>query len=170
MRRALFWILVLVLIAGGVWFTQVRPIERRVKVYFIGPVDGVQTLVEVERKMDGRRPESLLRGAIEALLAGPTAEERAKGVTTEIPAGTRLRSLSVRDGIAFIDLTAAIASGGGSTSMQARLWQVVYTGTQLPAAAQQVRLLIEGQERQALGGEGLIIERPIGRPPAFPRF
>ncbi len=53
--------------------------------------------------------------------------------------------------------------------MLARLWQIVYTGTQLPAA-QQVRLLIEGQDRQALGGEGVMIEKPIGRPPAFPRF
>jgi spore germination protein GerM len=170
MRRALLWILVLALIAGGVWFTQFRPIERRMKVYFIGPVDGVQTLVEVERKMDGRRPELLLRGAIEALLAGPATEEHAKGLSTEIPPGTRLRSLTVRDGIALVDLTAAIATGGGSTSMQARLWQIVYTGTQLPAVAQQVRLLIEGQESQALGGEGVIIEKPIGRAPAFPRF
>ena len=170
MRRALLWILMLALVAGSVWFTQFRPVERRMHVYFIGPVDGAQALVEVERKMDGRRPELLLQGAIEALLAGPTAEERAKGLTTEIPAGTRLRSLAVRDGIAFIDLTASIASGGGSTSMQARLWQVVYTGTQLPATAQQVRLLIDGQERQALGGEGIMIDKPIARPPAFPRF
>jgi spore germination protein GerM len=53
--------------------------------------------------------------------------------------------------------------------MQARLWQIVYTATQLPAAPQ-ARLLIEGQERQALGGEGVMLEKPIGRPPAFPRF
>ena len=168
MRRALLWILVLALAGGAVWFTQIRPVERRIKVYFIGPVDGVQTLVEVERKIVGRRRD-LLRVAIEALLAGPTADEHARGLVTEIPVGTQLRALTVRDGIVFIDFTAAIASGGGSTSMQARLWQIVYTGTQLPIA-QQVRLLIDGQERQALGGEGLVIEKPIGRPPAFPRF
>ena len=169
MRRPLLWILVLALAGGAAWFTQFRPVERRIKVYFIGPVDGVPTLVEVERKIVGRRPDLLLRGAVEALLAGPTADEHAKGLVTEIPVGTRLRSLTIRDGIAFIDVSAAIASGGGSTSMQARLWQIVYTGTQLPAA-QQVRLLIDGQERQSLGGEGIIIEKPIGRPPAFPRF
>ena len=53
--------------------------------------------------------------------------------------------------------------------MQGRLWELVYTGTQLPDA-RQIRLLIEGAERQALGGEGVMIDRPIGRPPAFPRF
>ncbi len=169
MRRVLIWIVVLAAAGAAIWATQIRPVERRLKVYFIGPVDGVPTLVEVERRVEGRRPDALLRGAVEALLLGPTTEERGKGVSTEIPAGTRLRTLSVRDGVVFVDLTSAIAGGGGSTSMQARLWQIVYTGTQLPAA-QQVRLLIEGQERQSLGGEGLVIEKPIGRPPAFPRF
>ena len=169
MRRVLMWIVVLAVASAAIWLTQIRPVERRLKVHFIGPVDGVQTLVEVERKIVGRRPDALLRGAVEALLSGPTAEERSRGLSTEVPAGTGLRALSVRDGIAFIDLTASIASGGGSTSMQARLWQIVYTATQLPAAPQ-VRLLIEGQERQTLGGEGIIIEKPIGRPPAFPRF
>jgi spore germination protein GerM len=102
------------------------------------------------------------------LLAGPTAEERARGLTTEIPAGVRLRALAVRDGIAVIDLTEGIAAGGGSSSMQGRLWQMVYTGTQF--GVRQVRILIEGAERQALGGEGVLIDRPIGRPAAFPRF
>jgi spore germination protein GerM len=87
---------------------------------------------------------------------------------TEIPAGVRLLGLSVRDGIAVIDLTDAVTSGGGSSSMQGRVWQIVYTGTQL--GVRQVRILINGAERQALGGEGVLIDRPIGRPPAFPRF
>ena len=169
MRRVLIWIVVLAAAGAAIWVTQIRPVERRLKVYFVGPVDGVQTLVEVERTVQGRHPDALLRGAVEALLLGPTPEERGKGLTTEIPSGAVLRSLVVRDGIAFIDVSAAIASGGGSTSMQARLWQIVYTGTQLPAAPL-ARLLIEGQERQALGGEGMIIEKPISRPPAFPRF
>lgn len=169
MRRVLIWIVVVAAAGAAIWVTQIRPVERRLKVYFVGPVDGVQTLVEVERTVQGRHPDALLRGAVEALLLGPTAEERGKGLSTEIPAGTNLRALSVSDGVAFIDLTASIAAGGGSTSMLARLWQIVYTGTQLPAAPQ-ARLLIEGQERQALGGEGVVIDKPIGRPPAFPRF
>lgn len=169
MRRVLIWIIVLAAAGAAIWVTQIKPVEMGVKVYFVGPVDSAVTLVEVKRKVEGRRAEVLLRGAVEALLLGPTAGERGKGLSTEIPTGTVLRSLVVRDGIAFIDVSGAIASGGGSTSMQARLWQIVYTGTQLPAAPQ-VRLLIEGQERQALGGEGVVIEKPIGRPPAFPRF
>lgn len=169
MRRVLVWLIVLAAIALIVWATQFRPVDNRVMVYFIGPANGSHTIVPVERTVRGRGVEVVLRGAIEALLAGPTPEDRARGLSTEIPAGTRLRSLTVREGVATLDLSEAVASGGGSASMLGRVWQIVYTGTQHPAAPQ-VRLLIEGAERRALGGEGVLIDRPIGRPPAFPRF
>jgi spore germination protein GerM len=169
MRRALIWLLIIAAVAAAVWWTQFRPGEARVTVYFVGPADGGGTVVPVERTVQGRGAEVLLRVAVEALLIGPSPSERARGLTSEIPAGTRLRHLTVREGVVTIDLTGSIASGGGSSSMLGRLWQLVYTGTQLPDA-RQVRLLIEGAERQALGGEGLLIDRPIGRPPAFPRF
>ena len=169
MRRALIWLVVLAVVVGAVWWTQLRPREARVTVYFVGTVDNSGTLAPVGRTVPGRRADEVLRAAVESLLAGPTPEERTKGMTTEIPADTRLRSLTVRDGVAVVDLTEAIASGGGSSSMQGRLWQIVYTATQVPGVPQ-VRLLIEGAERQALGGEGVLIDRPITRPPAFPRF
>ncbi len=169
MRRALIWLIIIAAAAAAFWWTQLRPREIRLTVYFVGSADGAATVVPVERTVQGRRAEALLRGAVEALLAGPSPQERTKGLTTEIPTGTRLRGLTVREGVVTIDLTGPIASGGGSSSMQGRLWQLVYTGTQLPTA-HQMRLLIDGAERQALGGEGLIIDRPIGRPPAFPRF
>ncbi len=169
MRRVLVWLLIIAAAAAAFWWTQLRPREARVTVYFVGSADGAATVVPVERTVQGRRAEALLRGAVEALLAGPAASERAKGLTTDIPTGTQLRGLFVREGVVTIDLTGSIASGGGSSSMQGRLWQLVYTGTQLPDA-RQMRLLIDGAERQALGGEGLLIDRPIGRPPAYPRF
>ncbi len=169
MRRVLVWLVVLAAVALIVWATQFRTIDNRVMVYFIGPADGSHTVAPVERTVRGRGVDAILTGAIEALLTGPTPEERARGLSTEIPSGTRLRSLTVREGVATIDLSEAVGSGGGSNSMLARVWQIVYTGTQ-HSAAPQVRLLIEGAERRALGGEGVVIDRPIGRPPAFPRF
>lgn len=169
MRRILVWIAVLVVAAALVWWTQLRPRETRVTVFFVGTADGAGTMVSVQRTLRGRGAQELLRGAFDALLAGPTAQERARGLTTEIPAGTRLRGLSVREGVVTVDLSEAVGSGGGSSSMQGRLWQIVYTGTALPAV-RQVRLIIEGEERQALGGEGLMIDRPIARPPTYPRF
>jgi spore germination protein GerM len=168
MRRALIWIVILAVVAVGIWWTQVRPQTTPVVVFFVGGADGDGTIVGVERIARGREPEAVLRDALEELLAGPTVEERGRGLGTEIPAGTRLRSLTVREGVAFVDLTEEVGSGGGSASMQGRLWQIVYTATQM--GVQQVRILIEGEQRQALGGEGLMIDRPISRPPAYPRF
>lgn len=169
MRRILTWIIILGAVVAAIWWLWIRPQESTVMVYFIGPAAGGGTIVPVERVVKGRGDETILRGAFEELVLGPSAEERARGLSTEIPAGTRVRGLTVREGTATIDLSEAVTSGGGSASMQARLWQIVYTGTQRPSA-RQVRLLIEGTERQALGGEGVLIDRPIGRPPVFPRF
>lgn len=168
-RRALLWVLVLAVVAAAVWWTQLRPREARVSVYFVAPADGSSTLVAVERVVTARGAEALLRSAFDALLGGPTPVERARGLTTEIPAGTRLRGLRVREGTVVVDLSGELASGGGSSSMQARVWQIVYTATQLPAAGR-VRILLEGREAAALGGEGVLIDRPLGRPGAVPRF
>jgi spore germination protein GerM len=169
MRRILIWLVVLLVAGAALWLVRLRPQETKVEVYFVREADGAATVMPVERVVAGRGAEALLRAALEALLAGPSAQEQARGLSTEVPEGTRLRGVAVREGVAVVDLSEAVGSGGGSSSMQGRLWQIVYTGTQLPQA-QQVRIIIEGEERQALGGEGLLIDRPIARPPAFPKF
>lgn len=168
-RRVAVWMLVLVAAAALLWWTQTRPQRATVLVFFTGPVDGGTTVVAVSRPVTARGPQAMLAAALEALLAGPTVEERARGLSTEIPAGTRLLGVRVRDGLVTVDLSEAVASGGGSHSMRARLWQIVYTATQ-HASAPQVQVLVEGQERSGLGGEGVVIDRPIARPPVFPRF
>lgn len=160
---------ILVAAASAAWWVWVRPQPQTLDVFFVGPADGAATVVPVQRTVTGWRTEVRLRQAIDALLAGPTPQERARGLGTEIPPGVRLRSVSVADGVATVDLTEAIALGGGSSSMQGRLWQIVYTATAVPGV-RQVRLFIEGEARAGLGGEGVLIDRPIGRPPAFPRF
>jgi spore germination protein GerM len=169
-RRARAWVVAALAVAvgAGLAWWLVRS-ETTVAVYFIRASDGGDTLQDVPRRVRGRTAEARLRGALEALLAGPTADERARGLTTAIPPGTRLRGLRIDNGVVVVDLSGEVGSGGGSASMLGRLWQIVYTATQLPAAAQ-VRLLIDGQPRQALGGEGVLIDRPLSRPPAVPEF
>jgi hypothetical protein len=81
------------------------------------------------------------RAAVTALLAGPDAAERAAGVTTAIPAGTRLLGLNIAGGTATVNLSAAFGQAG--TAAAARLAQVVYTLTQFPAVSQ-VRFQIGG--------------------------
>jgi hypothetical protein len=95
--------------------------------------------------------------ATEALLAGPTAAERAAGLTTTVPEGTRLLGLRIQSGVATVDLSAAFASGGGSLSMQARVAQVVYTLTRFPTV-RAVDFRLDGAIVETLGGEGLMLD------------
>jgi hypothetical protein len=94
------------------------------------------------------------RGALEALLAGPDAVESAAGMTTEIPAGTRLLGVDIRDGRATVDLSGEFASGGGSLSMQLRVAQVVLTLTSFDTI-ERVSIRLDGRDVEAIGGEGV---------------
>lgn len=105
---------------------------------------------------------AVLRGALLALLAGPTEAERAAGATTVIPSGTTLRDVRLAGGTATVDLGAAFATGGGSFSMLARVAQVVFTATQF-STVERVVLLLEGRPIEALGGEGLVLTEPQTR-------
>jgi germination protein M len=100
--------------------------------------------------------------AIEALLAGPTAAERTSGLTSAVPEGTRLLGMTIRGGVATVDLTSEYQSGGGSHSMQVRLGQVVYTLTQFPTV-QNVRFRLDGTPVDVFSSEGIVLDHPVGR-------
>ncbi len=89
--------------------------------------------------------------------------------TSEIPPGTRLRRAWIRGGVAYVDLTRDVERGGGSASMIARVYQIVYTATHF-RSVHSVQILIEGLPREALGGEGVLIGTPLRRPPRPPEF
>ena len=92
--------------------------------------------------------------AVRGLLAGPTAAERAGGLTTAVPGGTRLLGLTIRGGLATVDLSGGFGSGGGSSSLTARVAQVVFTLTQFPTV-QRVSFQLDGRAVSSLGGEGV---------------
>jgi hypothetical protein len=100
--------------------------------------------------------------AIRALLRGPTAAERRAGLTSAVPAGTRLLGLSIRGGLATIDLSRRFASGGGSLSMRARVAQVVFTLTRF-ATVRRVAFRLDGRAVTSIGGEGVIVSPPVDR-------
>ncbi|MFJ8085600.1 GerMN domain-containing protein [Streptomyces sp. NPDC096205] len=101
-------------------------------------------------------------GALRALLAGPSGTEVRQGRTTAIPSGTTLRSLAVRDKVATADLSGRYDDGGGTLSMRARLAQVVYTVTRYPSI-EKVRFQLDGKPVTSFGGEGILLNRPVGR-------
>jgi hypothetical protein len=100
--------------------------------------------------------------AVNALLAGPSAAERAAGVGTSIPAGTELLGLSIDGSIATVDLSRTFESGGGSLSMFNRLAQLTYTLTQFPTV-DGVTLRLDGEAVTVFSGEGIILDQPMTR-------
>jgi sporulation and spore germination protein/immunoglobulin-like protein involved in spore germination len=133
-----------------------------VRAYFVlGGEPGVTGLVPVLRTV----PQSpgVAKAAMTALLAGPTSAEAAdRTITTTIPDGTTLRGVSIRNGIATVDLSTEFDSGGGTASMRYRLAQVVYTLTQF-STVKSVVFQVEGQTVTVFGSEGILLEDPSKR-------
>lgn len=102
-------------------------------------------------------------GAINELLTGTTQYDEDLGMGSEVPFDTRLLALSIHDdGTAVVDLSADFEAGGGSLSMQMRVAQIVFTLTQFDTV-NQVQILIEGQNVEAIGGEGVMVNQPLTR-------
>jgi germination protein M len=100
--------------------------------------------------------------AMTALLGGPSASEKAAGLKTIIPTGTKLHGVTISNGIATVDFSSAYESGGGTLSMTARLAQVVYTLTQFPTV-KGVNFKIDGKKVTVVGGEGIMLTHPQTR-------
>jgi len=100
--------------------------------------------------------------AMTALLAGPSEAEKAAGLTSAIPEGTRLLGLDIENGTATVDLSSEFESGGGTTSVLMRLAQVVYTLTQFPTV-ERVEFKIDGKPVRVFSGEGVVLDHPQTR-------
>ena len=101
--------------------------------------------------------------AMNALLAGPTAKEAGdRTMTTAIPDGTGLLGVTIKNGVATVNLSTEFDSGGGTASLQYRLAQVVYTLTQF-TTIKSVVFQIEGQTVTVFGSEGIVLDGPVGR-------
>jgi len=108
------------------------------------------------------KTQQVAAAAMAELLAGPTADDEAVGMTTAIPEGTQYIGTTIDEGVATVDLSGAFESGGGSASMLARLAQVVYTLTQFPTI-DFVTFELDGEPVTVFGGEGVTFDRPVGR-------
>jgi germination protein M len=100
------------------------------------------------------------RAAVEALLAGPTVQERSHDlrlgtIGTEIPDGTRLLGLELQAGVATVDLSSEFSSGdidgADIESWAFRLAQMTYTLTQFPTI-EAVRFQVDGRPIDAIEG------------------
>lgn len=109
------------------------------------------------RELD--KPEAMLSSAFKRLLSGNPRDE---GYTSAIPEGTKLLGLSVKNKEVSINLSREFTRGGGTASMTSRLGQIIYTASSLEPQTK-IRILVEGEPLEVLGGEGLIVEQPTTR-------
>jgi germination protein M len=134
-----------------------------VRAYFVlGSFTGNEGLVPVLREVPQTR--AVATAAMRALLAGPDEPELAArpAMYTAIPDGTTLLGISIADGIATVNLSKEFETGGGSASVLARLAQVTYTLTQF-STVDGVRFQLDGVPVTTFGGEGVVLDEPVGR-------
>jgi spore germination protein GerM len=150
---------IVLLLAGGssFWLWQSRAQKEGLGVYFVKG----DALIRVSRPAKGDVP--LLRQAMAALLAGPGPEERDSGLTTQLPSGVKIRLIKLERKMAIVDLSRELEHyGGGSARLEGMIAQIVYTATGVPGI-DKIWIWVEGEKEVVLGGEGLVLDRPLGR-------
>jgi germination protein M len=109
------------------------------------------------------KSNSPLSDAVKALLSGPTADEKGKNCMTLIPAGTKLLSASVKNGIATLNFSEEFEYNSiGVEGYIGQLMQIVYTATSFNTV-NSVQFIVEGQREEYLGSEGEWIGSPLSR-------
>ena len=91
-----------------------------VRAYFVlGGEPGTAGLVPVLRVVPGT--VGVATAAMNQLLAGPTSAEAGdRTITSAIPGGTSLRGLTIKDGVATVDLSTEFDSGYVARSVNAK--------------------------------------------------
>jgi spore germination protein GerM len=102
-------------------------------------------------------------GAMRALLAGPTQDERPRGVTSEIPVRTSLLGVQNIDLVVEVDLSAEFQSPAPPHAIVLRVAQVVWTLVTLPEVSA-VRFLIDGEPVSVVADNGTAVDRPVAAP------
>ena len=140
-----------------------KPQEKEkvyINVYFIGQNANKEEVYKaVNREYDETIDGSKIKFAIKSLISGPKSEEKAKGVYTEIPSGTKLISIHETQAEVIVNLNSAFEQGGGTESLYKRLYQLIKTAKR--NTTKPVYLYIDGSKAEVIGGEGIMITQPL---------
>ncbi|MFP4152036.1 MAG: GerMN domain-containing protein [Alkalispirochaeta sp.] len=133
---------------------------RSVTLFFIRVTDDGRIVAEpVQRTI--RFSGGPLTHAIQALISGPNAEDLNKGLLSLIPQGTELISARVSDGVAYLNFNEAFRFNTmGLEGYLAQMQQIVHTATVF-STVDAVQILIEGEQVDYLGGDGVYVAEPI---------
>lgn len=129
--------------------------QSTVGIYLVTP-DGA--LVERPRLVRGT---ATVATALDALLDGPTREERAANLTTAITDDTRVLGLEQNESLVTVDLSRDVLSITGVNQIQA-IAQVVFTITGVTSASG-VLFRFDGERREVPDGDGELTAEPLKR-------
>ncbi|CEJ42299.1 Uncharacterized protein apha_00151 [Umezakia ovalisporum] len=132
--------------------------EQTPNVYWLKPRGESVDLVPQPIQIAATQPDQVLEKAFQALLAGPTEGTD----STTIPQETKLLGVKTENDQVRVNLSGDFTTGGGTTSMIARIGQVVYTATTINPKAK-VYIDVEGEQLDVLGGEGVELQQPLTR-------
>ena len=130
-----------------------------VNVYFIGQTNNEEVYKIVKRNYNVQTDGTKINFAIKSLLNGPTSQEKAKGVYSEIPQGTKLISIEELPDKIIINLSGDFEQGGGTDGLYKRLYQLIKTANKNTSL--DVYLKINGKQAEVVGGEGIMINQPL---------
>ena len=127
-------------------------------------IDGDGSVVRQIVKRKVSKSDSPLTASINLLLKGPdTTVSAERNLMSLIPEGTKLLSAKVSGGVAYLNFNEAFEINTyGVEGYIHQLEQIVFTATAFSTVSS-VQFLIEGEKRDYLGSEGVLIASPLSR-------
>ena len=127
-------------------------------------IDGDGSVVRQVVKRKVAKSDSPLTTAINLLLQGPdTTLSAERNCMTLIPSGTKLLSAKVSGGVAYLNFNENFEINTyGVEGYIHQLEQIVFTATSF-STVNSVQFLIDGEKRDYLGSEGVLIASPLSR-------
>ncbi len=136
--------------------------KRKVRLFYVKvDDDGTINIKSVLKTINvGKSP---LTKTIERLIKGTDIQDINSGLLSLIPDATELLSVSINDGIAYLDLNEMFRFNSlGVEGYINQIKQIVYTATEYETVTS-VQFSIDGAIHEYLGPEGVYIGRPISR-------
>lgn len=129
-------------------------VGTKVSVYFVGSGSSLVAALRPD-------PTGELGRAISDLLAGPSSAEVAAGISSAVPAGTKVLAATTSGGTADLNFDAALTSITGHEELLA-FAQIVATATSVPGVSQ-VQISVEGNQVNAPLPDGTLAQHPVSR-------
>ncbi len=138
-------------------------IHNRISIIYFSRITDDEKLNIISVKREISFTDMPLTETIKELLKGPNEKEKKHELITNIPQKTKLLSLYIKSNIAYLNLSEEFEYNSyGRDSTVTQIKQIVYTITEF-SNIKAVQFLINGKVKTYLGGEGIIINKPLSR-------